>query len=154
MTDLDLFTDEAILRGYDNATQDFKTLALKAVHDCALTMDVFTTDNVWSNLHASGNLTHDKRALGGVMRVAVSNGWIQATDQFQNSQRIEAHKNPKKVWRSRLRNAPQTDSAANIALDKVMAMVDDVVSYRTGAGFMPSDIDLETLREIVRYCRV
>lgn len=154
MTDLDLFTDEAILRGYDNATADFKTLALKAVHDCALTLDIFTTDNVWSNLKASGNLTHDKRALGGVMRIAVSNGWIVNTNTFQNSQRIEAHKNPKKVWRSRLRNVPQTDSPVNMALDKLMSMVEDVVSYRTGAGFIPSDIDLETLREIVGYCRV
>ena len=93
-------TDEAVERAGAHADADWASEAYDAVVRCAKLRPAFTTDHVHYYLTPSGARTHEKRAMGAVMRRAAAAGVIEATDQYWPSDRPEAHRNPKRVWRS------------------------------------------------------
>lgn len=93
--------DEAMARAYDNANQEWREAAMFAVLNTAKHMQEFTADDIWFYM-PPGIITHDNRALGPVMRLAMKIGMITTTDQFKLSNRPNLHKCPRRIWRSNI----------------------------------------------------
>ena len=74
----------------------WRALADAAIRQLAVTGDEFTTDDVWRLL--AGFDTPEHRALGSLMREAHKAGLIRPLRKWRESTRVEAHKNPKRVW--------------------------------------------------------
>ena len=102
MDDAQLNLDAALEKVESNADPEWKAAALEAVRSCAKNMPEFTTDQVWRILARTDYGTHEPRAMGAIMRQAVSLGWVKPTDQYRTSERPECHKRPVKVWYSNL----------------------------------------------------
>lgn len=96
--------DEGIARADRNADTEWKKAADLSVRAVARRMTVFTTDDVWDELHLNhpDAHTHEPRALGAVMKRAMRDGLIIQTEQFVRSRRPQAHKAPIQVWGSAL----------------------------------------------------
>lgn len=93
-----ILRDDGIRRADEHADRDWKDAAYAAVVELAHRRQVFTTDSVHEII---GDVsTHEKRAMGAIMRRAARDGLIVATDRYVASDRSEAHRNPKRVWRS------------------------------------------------------
>lgn len=95
-------TDKAIERVEAHADADWKAAAFEAVVWLAERRAELTTDGVWAALDRldPDAATHERRAMGPIMRQAVREGVIEATDRYHISVRPECHGNPKRVWRS------------------------------------------------------
>jgi hypothetical protein len=141
--------DQWLLQVDSNADSDWKAAADKAVRHCAVTMSSFTTDDVWTVLESQGVSTHENRAMGAVMKRLSNAGVIHNTGTTRLSSRSTQHYRPLTVW-----SASSAQSGVNEVLDRIMNQVRDVMQYRYGAGFLPDEIDLTTLEEIVRAHRV
>lgn len=72
-------TDEAVQRSFDNAATDFKEWAFGCIVSVAKRKREFTINDVRDVIHAGEFKTHDNRAIGGVMRSAVSKGIMKAS---------------------------------------------------------------------------
>ncbi len=92
--------DAAIERVDEHANEEWKSAALDAVSLCASAYSLFTTDQVYEVLVRYDVETHERRAMGAIMRRAKTAGWIAPTDDYWPTARPEAHRNPKRVWRS------------------------------------------------------
>jgi hypothetical protein len=90
-------TDEAIERAGDHADGNWSARALEAVRRVALRKSTFIVDEVW---HELGEEPAEPRAMGAVMRRAADAGIIIATADWQASERVTAHRNPRKIWQS------------------------------------------------------
>jgi len=104
MTQGDLFAavearDEALQRAERNAAVDFNAAARIAVSTLRA-LDTFTTDDVWDLLDRNGITTHDRRALGSVMKRLEREGRIAPTGNWQQSRRVECHARPVRVWQA------------------------------------------------------
>jgi hypothetical protein len=96
--------EEAVGRVGANVHAAWSEAALAAVRKCAETLYTFCADQPWEILDALDVVgPHEPRAMGAVLRTAVARGWIVATDEYVPSTRPEAHRGPKRVWRSLLR---------------------------------------------------
>ena len=95
-------TDEAIARVEGHADDDWKAAAYDAVVWLAERRPEFTTDAVWAVLarRDPDAATHERRAMGAVMRRAQADKIVQATERYHVSIRVECHGNPKRVWAS------------------------------------------------------
>jgi hypothetical protein len=63
----------------------------------------FTTDRIWWELDRHGyERPCEPRALGPRMAVAERAGLIARTERTHCSIRAQAHRNPKRIWRSLL----------------------------------------------------
>jgi hypothetical protein len=99
--------NEAIGRVFDAAPQEWIDKALQAVFWAASNHDRFTTDEVWA-FEVEGEALDsppEPRAMGAVMRIAESSGWVEPTRDFRLSTRPVCHRRPSRVWQrqSRLR---------------------------------------------------
>lgn len=75
--------------------------AMDIVHVLAEERDTFTADDVAERLARRSVSTHDKRALGAVLRVASRKGGVIAsTGEWTKSRRPETHGRPVMIWRS------------------------------------------------------
>jgi len=91
--------NEAIDRVERNAPGDWKKIALKAVKWRAKKGVPFTTDEVWADLEgANVEPPKEPRAMGAIMRKAVSEGVIVSTDKTKISQKGTNNKRPVRVW--------------------------------------------------------
>jgi hypothetical protein len=99
--------DEAIARGSANADADWSKHARQAAIAVASRMAELTTDDVWAVLDGWGYRTHDRRAMGSVMRAVASEGIVTSTSTYRKSSRPESHARPVLVWRSVI--GPQVD---------------------------------------------
>lgn len=93
--------DEAITRVEAHAAPAFLDLALGAIERVARQRERFIVDEVWVELGGSAP-THEKRAMGAAMRIAVSRGIIAPTPDFRASEQRQCHANPRRIWRSLL----------------------------------------------------
>ena len=89
--------DQAIDQADDHADPDWKDHARRVLAELAATGQRFTTDELWRRLDAAGIVTHERRALGGIVRQAVNAGLI-APVGWAESTRPEAHAAPKRVY--------------------------------------------------------
>lgn len=91
--------DEAIDRVEDAANEKWKSTALRAVRWRAKKGVNFTSDHIWADL-VGVDLEPPKepRAMGAIMRKAVSEGLIVATDKTIPSTKPSNHKRPVRVW--------------------------------------------------------
>jgi len=93
--------EEAIARVEANAADEWKAAALGAARCAAERLDLFTTDDVWKLLIDRGVAgPHEPRAMGPIMRQAVSLGFCEGTDGFKRSERVSCHTRPLRVWKS------------------------------------------------------
>ena len=90
---------DAVGRAADAAGRN---AALQAVQDAAQASPEFTTDDVFERLAALPVQTHEKRAMGAVMRLARKLEWCDPTLRYVRSRRISRHRAPIQVWVSRL----------------------------------------------------
>jgi len=95
--------DDAIGR-VRQGSPDFQTAALDAIYRAALTHRQFITDQVWALLSLEA-IASDNRGMGAAMMTAKRNGWIEPTEDFQQSAMTQNHARPCRVWRSKLRRA-------------------------------------------------
>lgn len=91
-------TDEGINNSFINAHDKWRFCALECLKEVALSKERFTVDDVRSLVSMSGLHTHDNRAMGGVIKTGVKNGWIIATGQTVPS--VVGHKIPMQIWKS------------------------------------------------------
>lgn len=101
-------TEEAIGLVDAHAQPAWKVEVFRAIEALAQRQPDLTTDDVWEylHLHDLAHGTHEKRAMGAVMRAAAKAGIIEITDSVRRSNRPVCHQNPKRVWRSLLHNGP------------------------------------------------
>jgi hypothetical protein len=97
-----LLREEGIRRADDHANPTWREIALLAVKTAAKSKGYLTTDDVWQRIRLTEYQTHEKRALGPVMRAAQKRGWIVPLDEWELSKRPECHRRPCRVWVSRL----------------------------------------------------
>lgn len=94
----DRVTQAAIDRVQEAAHDAWLDAARTEVETLARTGREFTTDDVWTALEPLDVETHEPRAMGAVIRGAAHDGLIERTGAFIESERVEAHRNPKAVW--------------------------------------------------------
>lgn len=58
----------------------------------------FIVDDVWKHIPAEAGAPREPRAMGPVLRRAQRDGAIRPTDRFLLSDRVTAHRNPRRVW--------------------------------------------------------
>ena len=101
--------DEAIDRVERNASTEWKKVALRAVKWRAKKGLPFTTDEVWADLEGAAVVPpREPRAMGAIMRKAVSEGAIVATEKTVKSSKPSNHKRPERVW------SPVTEVVAKV----------------------------------------
>lgn len=91
--------DAALLQVDENAADAWKETALAVVHSVARRKSLFTTDDVWAEMPDEAT-THERRAMGPIMRRAQRNAWIEPTGNFRATARVQGHASPKRIWRS------------------------------------------------------
>jgi hypothetical protein len=90
-------TEASVEQANLGANPEWKAEALEAIYEIASTKPEFTTDEVWVRLTTK---TPENRAMGAVMRIAVSQGYIVPSARFTPSLRPSQHRRPLRVWES------------------------------------------------------
>lgn len=96
-----LAASAAITDADDHADTEWKAAARRAVRHVADANLYFTTDLIWPLLDGDVT-THERRAMGAIMKWAHREGLIAPTDRFTASTRGVNHAQPLRVWRSLL----------------------------------------------------
>lgn len=101
--------ERALSRVEAGADPEWFQIALHAAHRTATECGEFIVDAVWERMdHASCSGTRELRAMGAVMRKARTAGWITPTEKYVPSDRVSAHRNPRRIWRSLLFKEEET----------------------------------------------
>ena len=95
--------EEALAQVEGNAPIIFSEMALDAVKLTAEAHDDFIVDAVWEYMPPGAPTSQDNRAMGPVMRRAKAKGWIEPTDRLRLTKQVKSHRQPRRVWRSKLR---------------------------------------------------
>jgi len=79
-----------------NADAEWKAAAMTAVQSVAIDRAVFAADDVWERLekHWPDVHTHEHRAMGAVMRNAMSRRWCIPAGTYRKSGRLEQKRRP------------------------------------------------------------
>lgn len=114
--DIEEATNDGIDAAAQHANAEWKTAVLGGISWIAQRMPEFTSDHVHQYMakHHPDLETHDTRAIGGIMRIAKTQGWIEPTGRYEKSRRKEAHSNPKAVWKSLLWTGQEHDNARTL----------------------------------------
>jgi hypothetical protein len=91
--------DRSLEQVTDHANHQWKDAALEAVYQTAREQPYLIVDDVWRRITLTVE-THDLRAMGPVMLRAATLGCIAPTQRYQLSERVSAHRNPRRVWES------------------------------------------------------
>ncbi len=91
--------DRAVAAAGQAANPEWVQRARLAVGLLAGQRETFTTDDVWARLdgHAA---THERRAMGAIMRWAEREGLVRKTGGYVPSSRPECNGRPVAVWLS------------------------------------------------------
>lgn len=90
--------DAVLHQVHENANEEWKVAADLTVRVFADRGAEFTADDVWDVMDRLPYSTHERRALGPILRTAQREGVIQNTGTFVRSRR--RHKSPIPVWRA------------------------------------------------------
>lgn len=95
-------TAEGIQRAEKHADDEWFLFALAALLRTARRKKTLTADDVAETMANIPDppTTHEKRAMGAVMKRGSILGWIEPTDLFIKTRRGNQHCCPKQVWRS------------------------------------------------------
>ena len=95
-------TEDAIEQARINADQNWMVWALQAAYMTATHRDQFTADDVWVTLQRwkPDSDTHERRAMGPILREAARRGWIASTGTYATSRRRSRHCGPVLLWKS------------------------------------------------------
>lgn len=96
--ELQRVTDEAIERGFNNASIKWRVMALENLYRFAKCTKTFTVNDFRDMVALSPIKTHDNRAMGGVIQTARKEGWIKPTGKSIPSR--VGHKVHIQVWES------------------------------------------------------
>ncbi|MEL6104847.1 MAG: hypothetical protein AAFU85_02370 [Planctomycetota bacterium] len=102
----DTTVQPAIDRADQNADSDWKETALRLLHSIARRKDEFTADDLVEALESESVETHNPSAIGPVFLRAKKEGWIESTDQMQQT-RISRRHRKLTVWRSLLKGGQE-----------------------------------------------
>lgn len=94
-------TNEAINRVGDNAEGAWKHAALETGRLLAYGMRELTAEDVFEHI-PPGYATHEKRAMGWVMRQLARENLIEATDRYVKARNPAGHMHPVLVWASKV----------------------------------------------------
>lgn len=96
--------ESAVRRVDEAADRHWADVALETIRQVARRQPTVHSDDlhVYMAEHHPDVRTHEPRAWGPVTRRAVARGWIVPTDTYRPSARPSTHRNPKRVYRSRL----------------------------------------------------
>lgn len=91
--------EDAIDRVEEAADEVWKYTALRAVKWRCKKGVNFTTDQIWADLESVAVVPpKEPRAMGAIMRKAVREGFIVATEKTVQSTKQSNHKRPVRVW--------------------------------------------------------
>lgn len=88
-----------------NTYEPWSDKALRATHAIAVSNRTLTSDDVWAFLSAfEVDCPTERRSMGGVMRSAVSRGWLTATPYYRVSDKPATanHGRPQRVYESKV----------------------------------------------------
>ena len=96
--------EEGINQAEQAANKYWREVAYDALLEVLKLHKFFTTDEVWEILNRKFPevITHEKKAMGGVIRKAQRAGLCISTDRVQRSTRPECHRHPNLLWKSLL----------------------------------------------------
>ena len=97
---LDQVTGVAINKSIVGADPEWRNQALKCLEAVAQRTAEFTVDSVRAEVVATGLITHDNRAMGGIIKTGVATGWIEPTGRTIPS--LVGHKTPMQIWKSKI----------------------------------------------------
>lgn len=128
-------TDKAIEEGYDAANAEWRAMALEQVYRVALRKEEFTANDVRDLVENSPLKTHDKRAMGGVMKTAQKMGWIHPSGRSIPSK--VGHLVPILIWESKIFdvNEVKMASAADAGIDYEVRETLSGILFCTCIGF-------------------
>jgi hypothetical protein len=94
--------NEAIERVEQHADPNWMAYARTTLSALVDIRERFTSDDVWDLLERSYPevRTHERRAMGAVMRYGIRMGWCERTGEWQESNRTVCHGRPVAVYRS------------------------------------------------------
>lgn len=93
-------TERSIRKGYDNAKAEWREMALEVLYRTCCQRQTFTVNDFRKEVDALPVKTHDKRAMGGVVKVGVMLGWIEKTGDSIPSK--VGHLVPIQIWKSKI----------------------------------------------------
>jgi hypothetical protein len=93
-------TEEGIEKGFDNANEEWRAMALNCLYNLCLARETFTVNELRDIVKRSPLKTHDNRAMGGVMATGKKEGWLTPTGQTIPS--VVGHKVHIQIWKSLL----------------------------------------------------
>jgi len=96
--------EEGIKKVEEHADPDWKDIAYEAVLRTSRDLDSFIVDEVWKRM-PRGFSTHENRAMGAVIRRAVSRGVISKTSEYRPSSKTSSHGAMRVVWKSKRRDS-------------------------------------------------
>lgn len=91
--------EEGMAKALENANQEWKDEAHKAIRFLATKKQFFTSDDVFRIISSKGIKTHNNSALGGIFYGYSKRGMIRQS-AFTISTRPSRHKAPIRVWQS------------------------------------------------------
>lgn len=92
--------DAALSQVEENASEAEEVAVMRAIRIAAGERDLLTTDHVRPHIRGT---VREPRLLGALMRRAHGRGWIEPTKEYADSDHVDSHGRPKRVWRSLLR---------------------------------------------------
>lgn len=98
-------TEEAIEQGFNASKEAWRAMALGVIKEAALKQPRLSVNDIRPQIDVSKVKTHDKRALGGVMKAAQALGWIAPTGMFIAA--LNGHLRPQQLWDSKLYKTPE-----------------------------------------------
>lgn len=92
--------DAALSQVEENASEAEEVAVMRAIRIAAGERNLLTTDHVRPHIRGT---VREPRLLGALMRKAQSRGWIEPTPRYADSDHVESHGRPKRLWKSLLR---------------------------------------------------
>lgn len=106
-------------QAYRAADPEWKAMAFAVLNDVALRIAGFTVDDVSRSLKNHSDLiTHDDRALGGVMMGGKRLGWIDQRGDYTPSVRDTRHGTHTIIWRSLIYERKHLDCDGGVAAQR------------------------------------
>jgi len=92
---------DGMARAWDNANPYWRLWTIEACKEVCERKPYLTTDEIeMLRLLRNGPITHEKRALGPVMKICEGLGYCVPLDRWWPSDEVTNHRRPKRVWYS------------------------------------------------------